>query len=96
MRERPQLARSEYRRGVAAMKVGDYATALAAFKYGYAVSARPGFLFNIAQCYRNLGRYREAAAVLESYRPYAPAERGAAIDALLCQLEKLARQQPAR
>lgn len=56
-------------RGVvaAALVLGEYEAALAAFKKAYLSYEEPVFLFNIAQCYRAMG---DRAAAVRSYRAF--------------------------
>lgn len=51
---------------------GQVEAALGAFREGYAVAPRPEFLLNIAQCYRALGRRKEAIDYLRRFIAAAP------------------------
>ena len=65
-------ARALYGRGEQAFDRGDFATALAYFRSAYELAPLPGFHFNIAQCHRRLGQWREAAQHYESYLAEVP------------------------
>lgn len=60
-------AREAFRRAIHAYDFGEYAKALEAFKEAYTAYEDPGFLFNIAQCHRQLGQTEEALRVYRSY-----------------------------
>lgn len=60
-------ARDAFRRATHAYDFGEYAKALDAFKEAYNAYEDPGFLFNIAQCHRQLGQTEEALRVYRSY-----------------------------
>ena len=60
-------AREAFRRATHAYDFGEYAKALDAFKEAYTAYEDPGFLFNIAQCHRQLGQTEEALRVYRSY-----------------------------
>ncbi len=60
-------ARDAFRRAKHAYDFGEYAKALDAFKEAYTAYEDPGFLFNIAQCHRQLGQTEEALRVYRSY-----------------------------
>jgi tetratricopeptide (TPR) repeat protein len=60
-------AREKFNDGNAAYEQGDFRQALAAFEAAYQLAPLPGFLFNVAQCHRQLGNYAHAAS---SYRRF--------------------------
>jgi tetratricopeptide (TPR) repeat protein len=60
-------AKSFFREGNAAYEQHDYARALDLFTEAYHVYPAPGLLFNIAQCYRELGMLDKAAFFYEQY-----------------------------
>jgi hypothetical protein len=60
-------AREAFRRALHAYDFGEFAKALEAFKEAYNAYEDPGFLFNIAQCHRQLGQTEEALRVYRSY-----------------------------
>ncbi len=61
------IARAAYQEGTKLFEVGEYQSALAAFKRAYLAYDEPAFLFNIGQCHRLLGDKAEA---VRSYRQY--------------------------
>jgi tetratricopeptide (TPR) repeat protein len=60
-------AREKYNDGNTAYEQGNFRQALAAFEAAYQLAPLPGFLFNVAQCHRQLGNYARAAS---SYRRF--------------------------
>ena len=60
-------AREKFNDGNAAYEQGNFRQALAAFEAAYQLAPLPGFLFNVAQCHRQLGNYARAAS---SYRRF--------------------------
>lgn len=60
-------ARARYAEGQRLTAAGQYREALAAFTAGYALSRRPAFLFNMAECSRKLGDLEQARAYYERY-----------------------------
>jgi tetratricopeptide (TPR) repeat protein len=62
-----EIAREAYRQGSRQFEIGDFKSALASFKKAYLSYADPAFLFNIAQCERQLGDKAEA---LRTYRVF--------------------------
>jgi tetratricopeptide (TPR) repeat protein len=60
-------AREKFNDGNTAYEQGDFRQALAAFEAAYQLAPLPGFLFNVAQCHRQLGDFARAAS---SYRRY--------------------------
>ncbi len=65
-------AREQFRAGQAAYDHGQYQRALGAFSEAYGLQPVPGFLFNIAQCHRQLGDYERAAVFYRQYLDLAP------------------------
>ena len=61
------VARDAFREGTRQFDLGDFASALAAFKKAYLHHEDPAILYNIAQCQRQLG---EKAEALRSYRVF--------------------------
>jgi tetratricopeptide (TPR) repeat protein len=78
-----QEARALFRRGELNFYAGNYQEALGNYQRAYQVKPLPGFVFNIAQCYRNLGNYERAGFF---YRRYLTLERS---PARRVQVEKL-------
>lgn len=60
-------ARRAYAKGMTAYNLQRFAEALALFQRAYEEKQDPAFLFNLAQCQRQLGQYDTAA---KSYRAY--------------------------
>ena len=54
-------AKALYKDGMKAYDVGDFNNALALYSEAYKLTQLPGFLFNIAQCHRQLANYEQAA-----------------------------------
>jgi tetratricopeptide (TPR) repeat protein len=65
--DKKAIARELYREGDRLYAVGEYRNALETFKKGYLVYEEPSFLFNMAQCYRQLGDKPEAVRFYKSY-----------------------------
>lgn len=87
-----EQARTEFERGAALYRAGNYREALAAFEDAQARSPAPQALFNIARCHERLGEYADA---IESYRAYvdaAPAapDRASVVD----RIDELQRRLP--
>jgi tetratricopeptide (TPR) repeat protein len=61
------IAREAFREGTRQFDLGDFKSALAAFKNAYLHHEDPAILYNIAQCQRQLG---EKAEALRSYRVF--------------------------
>lgn len=76
-----------FARGEASFDRGRYEEALVDFAAAYAMTPLPGFLFNIAQCHRLLGHFREAADNYRRYLDEVPAAPNRAeAEALLAQV----------
>jgi tetratricopeptide (TPR) repeat protein len=60
-------ARELYREGKRQYDLNEFAKALELFKRGYEVYEEPALLYNIAQCYRQLGNDEQAIAFYRSY-----------------------------
>jgi tetratricopeptide (TPR) repeat protein len=54
-------AKGLFKEGETAYNLGQFETALAKYSEAYKLKALPGFLFNIAQCHRQLGQFERAA-----------------------------------
>lgn len=69
-------ARALFKSGQTAYDVGEFAPALEHYTEAYKVKALPGFLFNIGQCHRQLGNFKEAAfffgRFIDNSKPEAP------------------------
>jgi len=60
-------ARAKFTEGNVAYDKADFQTALEAYLEAYRLMPLPGFLFNIAQCHRQLGRPERAAIFYRRY-----------------------------
>ena len=65
--ENPSKAKASYKEGLLQYNLGEYEKALEKFKAAYLDLPDPAFLFNIAQCQRQLGQF---AAASKSYRAF--------------------------
>jgi tetratricopeptide (TPR) repeat protein len=64
-------ARELFQRAEISFNLGKFPEALADYESAYRAKPLPGFLFNIAQCHRNMAQYEQARFV---YRRYLTAE----------------------
>lgn len=62
-----RAAKRMFRRAERSFAAKDYGEALRLYLEAYQHKPLPGFLFNIAQCYRYLGRYDKAIEHIEAY-----------------------------
>src|SRR5438046_999838 len=62
-----EKAKQEYREAVQRYDLNEFKTALEHFKAAYIEFEEPSFLFNIAQCYRQLGDKQQAVLFYRSY-----------------------------
>jgi hypothetical protein len=60
-------ARRLFQKAELSFNLGKFPEALADYQSAYQAKALPGFLFNIAQCYRNLGDYERARFFFKRY-----------------------------
>lgn len=81
-----QQALALYEQGSAAYTEGRYEDAVRAFSEAYRLSPRPLLLFNLANAYERIGRYRAAAEMLEGYLPHAPPQERATLSARITNL----------
>jgi tetratricopeptide (TPR) repeat protein len=85
--EKAQRARQLYERGKAAFEMGKFDLALEEYERAYEVLPLPGLLFNIGQCYRNLGNYTQAIFSFRTYlRKLPQAKNRAAVEKLIAEL----------
>jgi tetratricopeptide (TPR) repeat protein len=61
-------ARARFAKATKAYNLGEFEEALKEYKQVYELKPHPAFLFNIAQCYRQLGDYSTAAFYYRRYR----------------------------
>lgn len=95
-KEAEREARRSFQEAEAHFRAGEFAEALSAYEAGYAQAPLPGFLINIAQCYRRLGDLTRARATYQKFvmvapdSPHVPEVTNliAEIDKLLAQLEQ--------
>jgi len=87
--EDEKQARALYERAEKSFNVGKFADALADYQAAYEAKPLPGFLFNIAQCYRNMGNYERARFFFRRYlsiEPKAPNRRK--VEELIAEMSK--------
>ena len=91
-------ARGHFRRGETHFAMGRFAEALKEYQAAYELRPLPGFLFNIGQCYRNLGNFEQAVFSFKRYVRLKPdAANRAAVEELVTDLERqIAAQKAAR
>lgn len=88
-------ARELYLEGDRHYQEGRYEQAVSAFQESYRLSGRPLLLFNLANAYERLARYREALDSLQAYLPHAPFHEQAQVRARIASLEQRAAEAPA-
>jgi len=64
----PKTAREFYQSATSHYNLSEWQSALDDFREAYRLKPDSAFLFNIAQCHRQLGHYREAANFYRAYR----------------------------
>jgi tetratricopeptide (TPR) repeat protein len=90
-----QSARAHYQEGTKHYNLADYAKALDEFKSAYLAKPDAAFLFNIAQCQRQLGQYDAAE---KSYRAFLrektdlPPKTRDQVKALIAEMENAVRE----
>jgi tetratricopeptide (TPR) repeat protein len=67
-----QEARRHYQRGTTQYDLGEWARAIEEFKVAYEESRAPALLFNLAQSYRHLGDWQQAAHFYRTYLSMLP------------------------
>jgi tetratricopeptide (TPR) repeat protein len=72
--EAKTAARAKFAEGNAFYEQGNYRQALASFDAAYSLVPLPAFLFNVAQCHRQLGSYERAATFYRRYLALSPKE----------------------
>jgi tetratricopeptide (TPR) repeat protein len=68
-----RAARAHFQRAEKAFNLGKFDDALRAYEAAYEAKALPAFLFNIAQCHRNLGNAERAVFFYERFLALEPA-----------------------
>jgi hypothetical protein len=82
-------ARAHFKRAEAAFNLGKFDDALAAYQAAYETKPLPGFLFNIAQCHRNLGNHERALFFYRRYLALDPQTANrAVVEQLIDETEK--------
>ena len=67
---------------------GNYEAAILAFEEAYALSRKPGLLFNIANAQERLGQLQAALDTLAKYRVYADADQQEALNRRIYNIER--------
>jgi tetratricopeptide (TPR) repeat protein len=91
-------ARERFTQGNEAYARGEFLQALTAFDAAYKLVPLPGFLFNVAQCHRQLGAYERAAFFYRRYLSLSekePANAGM-VKELIAEMDTHARQEASR
>lgn len=89
-------ARRLFERAELSFNVGKFAEALTDYQSAYEAKPLPGFLFNIAQCYRNMGNFERARFFFRRYLaldPHAPNHRR--VDELIAEMSRQLEATPA-
>ncbi|MFL5346296.1 MAG: tetratricopeptide repeat protein [Hyalangium sp.] len=88
-------AREKYNQGNEAYEHGDFRKALTAFDAAYQLAPLPGFLFNVAQCHRQLGAYEHAAFFYRRYLALSEKEPANAsmVKELIAEMDSKAKQE---
>jgi tetratricopeptide (TPR) repeat protein len=88
-------ARVKFGEGNAAYAQGQYREALTAFEAAYQLAPLPGFLFNVAQCHRQLGHFTQAASAYRRFLSLSEKEptNAAMVKELIAEMDSQAKQQ---
>jgi hypothetical protein len=82
-------ARGLYERAEKSFDLGKFAEALGEYQSAYEAKPLPGFLFNIAQCYRNMGNFERARFFFRRYLALDPhASNRRRVDELIAEMTK--------
>ena len=82
-------ARRLFERAELEFNVGKFAEALADYQSAYQAKPLPGFLFNIAQCYRNMANYERARFFFRRYLALDPhASNRHRVDELIAEMSR--------
>ncbi|WP_245918718.1 tetratricopeptide repeat protein [Melittangium boletus] len=89
-------ARAKFVEGNAAYEKADFQTALGAYLEAYRLMPLPGFLFNIAQCHRQLGRPERAAIFYRRYLAQSkrPPSNAPLVRELIAEMDAAAAKEP--
>jgi tetratricopeptide (TPR) repeat protein len=83
-----RAARRHFERGEKLFALGKFDDALEEYQEAFDAKPLPGFLYNIGQCYRNLGDYDQAIFSFKKYLKLQPdAENKDAVEQLISDLE---------
>ena len=83
-----RAARRHYERGEKLFALGKFDEALDEYQEAFDAKPLPGFLYNIGQCYRNLGDYDQAIFSFNKYLKLQPdADNKDAVQQLITELE---------
>jgi hypothetical protein len=90
-------ARVKFNAGNVAYAQGDFRKALGAFEAAYELLPLSGFLFNVAQCHRQLGDFARAASSYRRYLALSEKEpaNAAMVKELIAEMDAKAKQQTA-
>jgi len=100
--EAREQAKAKFAEAQTAYHLGEFQKALAAYTEAYRLLPLPDFLFNVAQCHRQLGNAESAAFSYRRYLELAtkakghPPENASLTRDLIAEMEERARQQKAR
>lgn len=84
-----------FERAEAKFNVGRFDEALVDYQAAYDVEPLPAFLFNIGQCYRNMGNYERAQFFFRRYTALDPrSPNRPAAERLIVEMERLAGEPP--
>lgn len=87
-------ARAQFTAAQKAYDLGQFAQALTLYTAAYDAKPLPAFLFNIAQCHRQLGQYERALFFYRRFLSLAPPGTDTeTVDELVAQVEKLQEDQ---
>jgi len=93
----PRPGRALFERAEANFNRGRFEQARADYQAAYDVEPLPAFLFNIGQCYRNLGDYEHALFFFHRYTVLDPrSPNRAAAERLIAEMNRLAEERRAR
>jgi tetratricopeptide (TPR) repeat protein len=89
-------ARRLFERAELSFNVGKFGEALTDYQAAYEAKPLPGFLFNIAQCYRNMGNFERARFFFRRYLALEPrAPNRHRVDELIDEMSKQLEAKPA-
>ena len=88
--KREKLARGEFEKAERAFNLGRFPEALTGYRAAYDALPLPAFLFNIAQCYRNIGDREQAIFFYQRYLSLEPeAPNRSVVEALVADQRRL-------